>query len=1182
MKVADIGERFAREVKVLYASASTTEETYYPLLRDLCAALLEARRLPFQVRVNTSEHRAMVGGTDRPDLAFYERNDFVAVFGEVKLPTVGLADLALSLDRDNQIGRYLLQTGVVLLFNVRSIGLLACRAGYQRRPGEPVRVGDRELLDSVDLWPSESALRKGQPIPESALEAAADLVERAVTEFAPIATPSSLALILARQARRARADLPLRFETVQTLLADYKTALGLSFTEAAGEDFFRSSLIQTAFYALFAGWTLWHRKADDRPFEWEHLDDYLRIPFLGKLFYEFKHPDRLAELGLAKHLDRAAETLARVDRAAFFGGFTYGAWREPDGGQADSATAITYFYEPFLEAFDPELRKELGVWYTPPEIVRYQVRKADALLREQLGCRRGFADERVVVLDPCCGTGAYLLEVINCIAEELLARGDEAILAATLLQAITQRVIGFEILTAPFVIAQLQIYLLLADLGVPPKPTDRPAVFLTNALTGWSEAEQIRLNFPELQQEHEAAREIKRHAPILVVLGNPPYNRFAGTALAEESDLVDHYKGITRRPKRDRAGNQVRGRDGRPELVQDGESALYARWGVRKQLLDDLYIRFFRLAERRIGELGQRGIVSFISNSSFITGRSHPMMRESLLGNFDELWIDNLNGDKYRTGKIIPSGELGEGTADQSAFTTERDSRGIQVGTAITTLLRSKSDKVSAQPARVWYRDFWGKAKAKRHALLESLTAGGKQDGGPRVSRPEGPRDYEEIAPTATTRWMLCPRDENVGFESWPAVDELFPTSYQGVNPNRGLEGSLIDMSREGVSARMSEYFGSDDNPAFARKHPVLMTRRARYEPDEVRSRLRRLSAYRPERVVPYLLFPLDLRWVYYETSEKLLNERRPEFWDNLSDNEFLITVPQPRRVSESLPLVSRTLVDLHVHDRGSVCFPAWTRRGGGLYAHEGPNLAPSVQRVLTDTWRASAADDTTSHGIVTRLFRAGMALMHSPQYQEDHAEALAQDWAHLPLPRNPAVLDQLVAEGNRVTALLDPTADVDAVVEHALDPAVARALAVLRTTSGSPISGNDLTVDVSYFGAAKGRWIERPFLGSERVPPELGEATGDLYLNDDVFLAHVPRAVWQFELGGYPVIKKWLGYRHIERLHRPLTLAEARHLRSIVQRLTALIAMGPTLDRLYEISSADALTAEQLGLRVG
>ena len=398
------------------------------------------------------------------------------------------------------------------------------------------------------------------------------------------------------------------------------------------------------------------------------MDRYLKIPFLGKLFYEFKHPDRLAELRLAPHLDRATATLGRVDRGAFFSRFAYPTLREAADDDPGAASALTYFYEPFLEAFDPELRKELGVWYTPPEIVRYQVRKVERLLKDKLGCRAGFADERVVVLDPCCGTGAYLLEVIRRIAAAIRARGDEAMLAAELLEAVSTRIIGFEILTAPFVIAQFQLYLILSDLGAALAGSRRPAVFLTNALTGWDDPAQIKVNFPELREEHELARHVKRDARIIVVLGNPPYNRFAGAAIAEEADLVDHYKGIRRRP--DRKG----------KARQAGESLLYTRWGIRKQLLDDLYIRFFRLAETRIGEKAEYGIVSFISNSSYLTGRSHPIMRESLLTNFHEIWIDNTHGNR------IASERTPWGDSCETIFSFGTGF-GNKVGTCITTFV---------------------------------------------------------------------------------------------------------------------------------------------------------------------------------------------------------------------------------------------------------------------------------------------------------------------------------------------------------------------------------------------------------------------------------------------------------------------------------------------------------------
>ena len=156
---------------------------------------------------------------------------------------------------------------------------------------------------------------------------------------------------------------------------------------------------------------------------------------------------------------------------------------------------------------------------------------------------------------------------------------------------------------------------------------------------------------------------------------------------------------------------------GRPKKKQRGQSLLYKEFGVRKQLLDDLYVRFLRLAEERIGEAADYGIVSYISNSSYLTGRSHPMMRRSLLGNFHKVWIDNLNGDKYKTGKMIPKGLPGEGTADQSAFTSKTDARGIQPGTAIVTWLKSPSPKTAPGQTHVEHRDFWGLADWKRTAL---------------------------------------------------------------------------------------------------------------------------------------------------------------------------------------------------------------------------------------------------------------------------------------------------------------------------------------------------------------------------------------------------------------------------------------------------------------------------------
>ena len=1169
---------YSTEAARLARSATANEPSYYPAIKGLMTEILARRGLGFDVRVNTSEKREG-GGTDMPDVAIYDSSgQFPVVCGEVKLPSAEISAMAQSTAQGDQVGRYLARSNVLLLTNVRAFGLLTIAPGWAGQG--PVPPSHRRLEQVVSLWPSEAELKDGHAVDPMAVAQLGDLVEAALTRYASITEPEALARILAWQARQAKADLPARFgDAVRSLLDDFGRALGVTFEGEEGEEFFRSSLIQTAYYGLFADWVLWRRAGAKGTFRWEELSDYLKIPFLGQLFHEFRHPARIKELRLAQHLDLATEVLGRVVPETFFSRFRGPKLEEDDGGDESAASAaILYFYEPFLEAFDPELRKELGVWYTPREIVRYQVHKVDRLLRDELGCDRGFADERVVVLDPCCGTGAYLLEVLRCVAQQLQSEGEEALLGAKLRDAFSRRIIGFEILTAPFVISQLQLYLILSELWVPPDDTRRPAVFLTNALTGWHGTEQLKLNFPELQQEHDAARAIKKDAKIIVILGNPPYNRFAGVPLEEEADLVDPYKGI----RRDAKGKQV------------GNSELFTRWGIRKHLLDDLYIRFFRLAEARIGERAEFGVVSFISNSSFLAGRSHPIMRESLLRTFSKVWVDGLNGDKYRTGKIIPQGLPGAGTSDQSVFTSAQDPRGIQVGTSVTTLLMKPSAEREAGPAAAMYRDFWGRSADKRRALLESLTMDTWSPAQLKAAAasPHGPRPYELLGPGDGNAWKLVPQGGAGGYEEWPAFDELFPVGYQGINPNRGIEGSLIDVDARALEARMRDYFSKRSFGDFRRDHPVICEPRARYEPEPVRDLLRRTSRFQPDRIVDYLVFPLDTRSIYYETEGKLLNERRPELWENLAGNEFLIAVPQPRRVSEARPLLATSLFDLHVHDRGSVGFPAEVRASAPVADLFNPaadgesrkveaNLHDALWLKLKEAWGLRGGRDGAAAKTLARtLFRAALALCHSPQFEADHKDSLAQDWAHVPIPRDAAALKSLAELGDRIGTLLNPHEDAAKVISQGLGRD-ARGLAVITRVDGAKISESALVITRSYYGAARGDLRERPVGDGEPWHAEWGGSTGDLFINDDVFFANVPIAVWRYELGGYPVLKKWLGYRHGERrAGKALSLAEAEHFVGMVKRIAALLALAADLDAAYAGAAGDCFTAEELGIR--
>ena len=216
---------------------------------------------------------------------------------------------------------------------------------------------------------------------------------------------------------------------------------------------------------------------------------------------------------------------------------------------------------------------------------------------------------------------------------------------------------------------------------------------------------------------------------MLVILGNPPYNGFAGMAVEEERELSEAYR-TTKRVRR-------------PE----------------GQGLNDLYVRFFRMAERRIAEKTGRGVVCFISNYSWLDGLSFTGMRERYMEAFDAIRIDCLNGDKYKTGKTTPGG-----SPDPSIFSTPEDPVGIQVGTTITTLVR-KADHAPAET--VGFRHLWGQAKR------EELT--GTAETGPEAL-------YESIAPILPLGLPFAAMAVNGDWQDWPALPDLYPTSFSWVS----------------------------------------------------------------------------------------------------------------------------------------------------------------------------------------------------------------------------------------------------------------------------------------------------------------------------------------------------------------------------------------------------------------
>lgn len=250
---------------------------------------------------------------------------------------------------------------------------------------------------------------------------------------------------------------------------------------------------------------------------------------------------------------------------------------------------------------------------------------------------------------------------------------------------------------------------------------------------------------------------------------------------------------------------------GLAELYKEG---LAENWDITKNKLDDLYIRFFRVAERRIAEQTGKGIICLVTNSSWLGDPSAVVMRQRLLSEFGDVTIDHLNGDSRETGKKTPSGD-----PDPSVFSTKLNPSGITRGVAISMLVRA--DGHTGTPPAVRYRDFWGQDKREQ---LAAATA-----------EPRGGPEYETLTPDQVNWYRLLRWHPRQGYEGWPAVTELCEADPMlGLNENRQF--ALIDGDRDALAARMRTYL--DPDVPLAEVDPHLSRTFSGFDPARVRDRL--------------------------------------------------------------------------------------------------------------------------------------------------------------------------------------------------------------------------------------------------------------------------------------------------------------------------------------------------------
>jgi len=1149
-------ETYIRDLSDIRRSGEAVKETsYYPPLSNLLNEVGKMLKPHVRCIINIKNRGAGIpdGGLFTADQL---RNDADNVPFISQLPARGAIEVKgtsediLKLASSQQVSRYLEKYGQVLITNYHDFILMG-----RDKDGKSVK------LEAYSLAENESAFWKVANNPRKmAVEYGESFVEylkRVILHAAPLTAPGDVAQFLASYARDARlriekASLPA-LDAIRTTL---EQALGLSFDTKKGEHFFRSTLVQTIFYGVFSAWVLWSKQHEpngqqSENFSWKEAIWYLHVPMIRALFEQVATPTKLGPLGFVELLNWTGTVLNRVDRSVFFSKF-------------EEDHAVQYFYEPFLQAFDPELRKDLGVWYTPPEIVQYMVARVDKVLREELDIEDGLADPSVYILDPCCGTGAYLVEVLKHIATTLREKGMDALSMYDIKKAAMERVFGFEILPAPFVVAHLQLGLLLQNLGVPlsDEKRERAGVYLTNALTGWEPPDpakekvtQLQLaGIPELKEEKDAAEQIKRKVPILVIIGNPPYNAFAGVSPKEEQQMVEIYK-----------------------------EGLISKWGIKKFNLDDLYVRFFRLAERRIAEKTKRGVVCYISNNSWVSDPSFVVLRQHLLTSFDRFWIENMHGDRTIT-EYAPDGRTSE-----TIFAIPGFSAGIRQGVAISLWVKNNKNYGDG---KILFRDDLNAAKAveRRAQLLATLDSKNLD------------AFYVEAEPDKMNRFSFKPSQVDSDYEEWPLLTELCkePPIH---GPVERRAGALIDIDKTLLESRMRAYF--DPSLGFSEITNICygLTREASgFNPKKARETALKLEGFDPNKIKKYLVRPFDSQWCYYTLAPTIWSRPSRQIFEQCwQGNAFIGSRPTGASEPEGPPLLYSTILpDYQTMIRNISYFPINLKSAlkrtvtkEGVQSDFLDELEVSVVAVtanLSSEVRTYLAKIGLSKSDIDRssdlIWMNTLAICYSPAYIAENANGISQDWPRIPLPSSKDLLCTSAEVGRKLAELLNTQSSVMGVTSGKIRLEL-RSIANISHISGGPINpdNGDLSVTASWGYSSKGnitmpgqgRLINRKYtseelfqidagarefdLSSEQVVNLLGQTTNDVYLNDSVYWENIPTNVWEYVIGGYQIIKKWLSYREFELLERSLSIEEVREVSNIARRIAAILLMGPDLD---------------------
>jgi len=834
----------------------------------------------------------------------------------------------------------------------------------------------------------------------------------AVTVSQTIKSPTKLAQMMAGKAK-LMADViekSLNYDDEQGKRSNIKAQM-LSFQQMLIHDIDNKSFAdiysQTIAYGMFAA-----RYHDPSLPTFSRMEASQLIPksnpFLRKLFQD------IAGYDLDTRLDWIVEELVTIflasDVALIMKNF---------GKSTKQEDPVVHFYETFLGEYNPALRKARGVWYTPQPIVNFIVRAVDDILKSEFDLPQGLADtskikikkkavtqtkganakikevetevevHKVQILDPATGTGTFLAEVVRHIHKKF--EGQQGIWSKYVANDLIPRLNGFELLMASYAMAHLKMDMLLTETGYKPTDDQRFRIFLTNSLEE-AQPDAQTLFSSWLSEEADQANAIKRDAPVMVVIGNPPYSVSSTNKSKWIESLTADYK-----------------KDMKERNIQP---------------LSDDYIKFIRFGQHFIDKNGS-GILAYISNNSFIDGIIHRQMRKHLLESFDKIYILDLHGNAKKK-EVCP-----DGSPDQNVFDIMQ---GVSINIFVKTGKKfpssggvsagrgGSSESRDAQLAEVFHQDLQGKRDLKYNSLNEKTINS----------------ILWKILDYKSPEYFFIPKDNSVKiiYDKGFSVNDIFEKSSSGVQTE--FDELATHTSRKKAETTLNDLKLLTPSD-FALKY-------------EFQSKLKKIEIAKNDvttknstiQKIDYKIFNTQF-CIYTGKTNGLMGRPRFEMMKNIISKDNLSICLLRSLVDTtnfSSVFISKNLVDKNLYGFQTSLFPLYlypeTTSQQSLSGFETltglelenenpirtPNLKPEIVKQIAESLGLFFSPEKPDYNIQTeetsQLYPIDIldyiyAVLHSPSYREKYKEFLKIDFPCVPYPTDRKVFYKLVALGGEL-----------------------------------------------------------------------------------------------------------------------------------------------------------------------